>query len=191
MHRHTAFFRQRSWLPLGSVAVVAVPVFLLLSGCANYKVTQSLSRPIPAAAECRVGVIVDQLPAEIDPDDRPTEDEIGKLRSQLETELRKVELIQVASAFADSLDYEVTGGILAFRRGSGAVRFFIGFGLGDAEVLAELRLVDLATGESIFAGNFKGKVSSGMESGDQAYQQIARGFANALEDEIVRINKER
>jgi hypothetical protein len=186
----TAHAPKASTFPQSTItAAIAAALLLTTAGCANYRITQELTAPIPVASNCRVGSILDQLPPDAEPEDRPTEDELSNLRQRLDVELRKIDELQIVGPFSDSIAYEVTGGILSFRRGSGAVRFFIGFGLGNAEVVVELHLVDLSTGESVFSGNFKGTVSHWAETGDQVFQQIAKEFVKALRNEVRRAAK--
>ena len=76
--------------------------------------------------------------------------------------------------------YEVRGSILEYKRGSGFLRFMIGFGAGSAKVVTELSLVDLGDGGTVFSGNFEGTVGSWGESGEAMYKRVAKDFRKAL-----------
>lgn len=159
------------------LALVVLGAACAAGGCAkNYVVTTPLADPLAEPSRYVVGDITDQLSAELPADKRPTAEDILKFKRYIAEEIRNrgVELIEAGE---DDPRYEVTGSLLDFKRGSGAVRFFIGFGAGNAKVLTELKLVDRSTGQTVFAGNFEGVVASWGETGDKMFQAVARAFA--------------
>ena len=83
--------------------------------------------------------------------------------------------------------YEVTGAIMQYTKGSGFLRFMIGLGAGAAKVLTEMKVVEVATGEVVFAGNFEGVVSSWTEGGgDMMFRKVAQDFAKELTEQHAR-----
>jgi curli biogenesis system outer membrane secretion channel CsgG len=90
----------------------------------------------------------------------------------------------------EGANLEVTGSILEYKKGSGWLRFFIGFGAGNAVVNTELRLVDASSGKLLFSGNFKQKVSGWGETGDATWKRIAKDFAKALEKQNKKLIQE-
>ena len=92
-------------------------------------------------------------------------------------------------------EYIVEGSVLEFKKGSGLVRFLIGFGAGNAKVTTELRLIKRSQSpeeqdEIIFAGNFKRSVSDWTESGDKTFENVAKDFAKALQKRLKKLEKE-
>ncbi len=164
------------------VLFVLLSATLLIVGCgAKYRVTQPLEVPLESQSICVVGEITDALPADFEPEDKPTLDHINMLRRYIEEELNNKEVLQTTTIATSKARYEVTGSILDFGKGSGAARFFIGFGAGSAKLTVELTLKDIQSGEVIFAANFNQTVSSWTESGDESFKRVAKDFAKALE----------
>jgi hypothetical protein len=163
------------------LALLALVVALLASGCAKqYVITKDLAVPLESPARVRVGAIADELPATVDEEDKPSAEDIEKFRRYLTEELRSIKSdIQVIQA--GDAAYEVTGGIMQYTQGSGFLRFLIGFGAGSAKVLTELKVVEVATGNVVFGGNFEGSVSSWAETGDEMFRKVARNFAKEIE----------
>ena len=172
-----------------ALLTVILSGILLFSGCTHYKITQRLEQPIKKPSNCSIGEIEDKLPTDFDEDDKPALEHIEKFRDYLKTELEKKDIFQTVQLMNLELEYEVVGGILDFKKGSGFVRFLIGFGAGSAKLTIELKLKDRNTGEILFAGNFKQEVSSYLESGDMIFKRIAQDFAKELEKQIKKLQK--
>lgn len=171
---------------LGFLALLTMVVVLLASGCAKqYVITYDLAEPLESPARVQVGKIGDQLPSNVDEEDKPSAEDIGKFQRYLAEELSRLKTdIQVIQA--GDASYEVTGGIMEYTKGSGFLRFLIGFGAGSAKVLTELKVVEVATGDVVFAGNFEGSVTSWAEGGDEMFRKVARNFAKELEKQHKR-----
>jgi len=162
---------------------------ILFSACAHYKVTKNLEQPVEDIAVCNIGEIRDELPVGFEEEDKPTLEHIEKFRSYLKTELEKEGVFKSILIMNPESPYEVTGSVLDFKKGSGVVRFFVGFGAGNAKLTASLKLIDKNTGEILFAGNFKQTVGSYMESGDKMFQRVAHDFAKELKKQIKKLGK--
>jgi hypothetical protein len=159
------------------LTLVLAAALLGAGGCAKqYVVTTPLAATLAAPAQFAVGDISDQLPADLEAGKRPSAEDIQKFKRYIAEEIheRRVDLVQ---AEGDSARYEVTGSLLDYSRGSGALRFFVGFGAGKAKVLTQLRLVDRSSGATVFAGNFEGMVTDWSQSGDQMFRLVAKNFA--------------
>jgi len=152
-------------------------------------VTQSLSARLDRGRACSIGEITESLPADVEAEDKPSLEDVNQFREYLKKEVTNKEIFLYVSDMTGNLDYEVTGNILAYKRGSGAVRFLIGFGLGNAKITVELKLRNTATGEILFAGNFKQSVSSGYESGMDMYRRVAKDFARGLSKQQKKLEK--
>ena len=177
--------RQRL-VPYTLLALVAL---FLVSGCAQqYVITTELTEPLGSPARLNVGPITDQLPATVESDAKPSAEDIQKFKSYLEDELTSLDSGMLATR-AEDAEYEVTGGIMQYTKGSGFLRFLIGFGAGSAKVLTELKVVDIATDRVVFAGNFEGSVTSWAESGDQMFRKVAQNFAKELRKQNERESK--
>jgi len=162
---------------------LAIATLMLVSGCATYRVTHELERTIQRGS-CKVAPIADALPADLDDEDRPRVSEISNLLTSLEEELRGTGIFTSVEPFDDSSRYMLNATILTFKRGSGAMRFLIGFGAGNAKVTVDLKLTERESGDVIFAGNFSQEISNWTEEGHKMYGKIASDFANALKTRV-------
>jgi hypothetical protein len=170
--------------------LVWIGILGLAGGCAKYKITQPLEEVVPRMSGCRIGDITDQLLANFDEEKKPTLEHITKFKIYLKEELEKRDIFRILGSASSEAQYEVSGGILDFKQGSGIVRWLVGFGAGSAKVTVDLRLKDLKSGQVLFAGNFKQTVSSWMESGDKTFQRVASDFAKVLQKQIKKKEKE-
>jgi len=169
----------RSMLRVLAWAVVALGV----SGCAKmYVITHPLAAPLAQPVTIAIGEIGDELPADLAAK-KPRPEDFQKLRLRLIEAIAGCKSVQVVEA-GDQALYEVQGSFLEYARGSGAARFFIGFGVGNARVTLGLRLLERASGATLFAGNFKGEVASWAESGDAMFRQVASDFAKELAKQL-------
>lgn len=164
---------------------------LIVCGCATYKITHELDRPIDKTAFCEVGEIADELPAGFDEEDKPTFEQIDNFRRHLRNALEEERIFSSVDLGSVGGDYEVTGGIRDFKKGSGFVRFLGLFGAGNARIMAALRLEDRETREVLFAGNFRKEVTSFAEKGDVMFERVAKDFAKALEKAIKKLEKKK
>lgn len=165
---------------LGLLVLFALVVVLGASGCAEqFIITTDLAESLQSPARFLVGSITDELPSTVEAKNKPSVEDIGKFKRYLTEELDELApAIQVVQA--GDAAYEVTGAILQYKKGSGFVRFMIGMGAGAAKVLTQLKVVEVATGDVVFAGNFEGAVSSWTEGGDTMFRKVARNFAKEL-----------
>jgi hypothetical protein len=171
------------------VSALALGVLILLSGCAKkYVVTTELITPIAPPIGCTTGAIVDELPASMAEGQKPTAEDVAKLKRYIEEEVAQKGLARFLPPGDPNVAYEVSGSFLEFKRGSGIVRFFIGFGLGSANATIGLRLVDTRSGAVLFAGNFTGNVSSWAEGGDTMFRRIAGDFAKELAKQLKKLD---
>jgi hypothetical protein len=170
---------------------VVVCGLLIVCGCATYKITHELERPIDKTGFCQVGEIKDELPAGFAEEDKPTFEQIDEFKRHLRNALEEKRIFSSVDLGSLGGDYEVAGGIRDFKKGSGFVRFLGLFGAGNARVMAALRLEDRNTGETLFAGNFRKEVTSYMEKGDVMFEWVAKDFAKALEKQIKKLEKKK
>ena len=169
-----------------STSILALGLLIMLS-CTPYVITTKLEKPLDSSAYCSVAPIGDQLPEGMEMEDRPTIEEIERLENML---IERIEEREVFSVIGSGAEYEIRGSILEFKRGSGAVRFLIGFGAGNAKMVASLELVDQRTEEVVFGGNFDAVVASWAEKGDKIFYTIADNFAKALKKQNKKLLKE-
>jgi hypothetical protein len=170
---------------------------LIASGCAKYKITHELEQPITKTAFCSIGEIEDELPANLDADDKPTFQEMDKFRRYLKTALGErvvFQAIQLSNPEAEA-EYEVTGSIRDFKKRKRVPRFSsMGLGEfdpGNTKVMVELKLQDRKTGEILFSGNFKQEVSNYKEKADVMFERIAKVFAKALQKQTKKLEKKK
>ena len=177
--------------------MVLLAILVLLTGCTkHYRITQELEPPLNRSEICAIGQIVDNFPSDFEEANKPTSEQISTFQSHLAAQLRKKDVFSAVDHDDSDAEYVVTGSILDYKKGSGVVRFFIGFGLGNAKVTMELKLVKKAKnpGEEdqiIFAGNFNQNVSHWAESGDKTFEKIAKDFAKQLDKRLKKMAKEK
>ncbi|MBU8934374.1 MAG: DUF4410 domain-containing protein [candidate division Zixibacteria bacterium] len=170
--------------------LVLLGLLLVFMGCTKpYKITHDLEAPIRPPSACTIGEITDGLPFDTKDEDKPTIEHIDMFRGYLEEELSKKEIFGTVGDLSADAQYRVEGTILEFKKGSGFVRFMIGFGLGSAILTVELRLIETESGITLFAGNFKRKISDWGESGDKTFENVAKDFAKELKKQLKKLNK--
>jgi hypothetical protein len=174
----------------GLLTPLTLLVGLLCLGCATYKITQPLDQIIDTAATWHIGEIKDGLPPDMDPDDRPQTHNLTVIKGYLKAELQKKDFF-VEAGLPQADELEVTGTLLEFNKGSAFLLFMFGglFG-GSPTITMELQLVNRATSEVLFSGNFKQTTTDWMESLDDCYERLAKDFAKALEKEEKRLHEE-
>ncbi|MEW6411376.1 MAG: DUF4410 domain-containing protein [Candidatus Zixiibacteriota bacterium] len=174
-----------------SCIIAAMITAILSTGCTNrYAITHDLEDWISPDRTCKIGAFADELPINTAEGDKPTIEDVAKFKECLTEEIEKYDIINLLSEDTLIPDYEIRGSFLEYKKGSGVVRFFVGFGLGNADCVMTMRLVDNSTGLTVFGGNFRATVSSGLESGDNAYRQISRDFCKQLEKRLKKLRKE-
>ena len=170
------------------LAALILCILVFTSGCATYMVTHELERPI-SPGTCKVVAIQSALPATQDEEDLPREQEISKLLTTLEDAVRKTGLFTAVEPFLDTSTYVVKATIITFKRGSGAVRALIGFGVGNAKITVEIKLIERNSDAVLFSGNFSQEISDWTEAGDKMYGKIARDFGMALKKRADALSK--
>jgi PBP1b-binding outer membrane lipoprotein LpoB len=162
-----------------------IAVAMLTGGCTKpFVVTTPLSTALTAPTTIRVADIEDELPVDMEAAKKPKTDDIDKFRTYIGEALAKKDVGEIVPGDEAEALYEVQGTFLEYKRGSGAARFFIGFGAGNAHATIGLRLIDTQTGDTVFAGNFTSVVTSWAESGDQIFQRIADDFADEIAKQL-------
>jgi Domain of unknown function (DUF4410) len=174
----------RFYLTLATISILSV-------GCTTpYKITSPLEQPLSEPTTISVGTIQDELPPDTPDKKKPTQENIEKFRSDLQRFLVKEKIVMGESSSESSTPlYEVRGSILSHKKGSGALRFFIGFGAGSAKLTTHLELVELSSNTVVFAGNFTGAVTDWMETGNKMWEQVAKNFVKALKKQAKKLGK--
>lgn len=174
---------------LSLYGIIAVSLIVLVIGCAKpYVITTDLERPLAHTSTVSVGEITDEFPLDFDPAKKPTVADIARFKDLIMDQLSGVGLFRTEPS-ADTAEYEVQGAILDYKKGSGAARFFIGFGVGNAKVTTTLRLVDKKTNATLFSGNFTGTVSDWGTKGNKVFDATAKNFAKALKSKMKKLAK--
>jgi hypothetical protein len=75
------------------------------------------------------------------------------------------------------------GAFTKYNAGSRAKRYFIGFGAGTTKVVARIKFVDVATGETLLERYVDGKVWIGLFGGDSS------GATRGLAKEVAKVTK--
>ena len=177
--------------------MVLPTILVLMTGCTkSYRITQELETPLNRSEICAIGQIVDNFPSDFEEANKPTSEQISTFRHHLASELREKDVFSAVDHDDTTAEYVVTGSILDYKKGSGVARFFIGFGVGNAKVTTELKLIKKFKNpdeedQIIFAGNFNQTVSSWTESGDKTFEKIAKDFAKLLDKRLKAMSKEK
>ena len=79
---------------------------------------------------------------------------------------------------ADAKVMRVTGTITEFNPGSRAKRYLVGFGSGKTKIVAQVKYMDVATGEQLWEDKMDGKVWIGAFGGESI--GATRGLAKEL-----------
>jgi hypothetical protein len=77
----------------------------------------------------------------------------------------------------------LTGAFTKYNAGSRAKRYFIGFGAGTTKVVARIKFVDVATGDTLLERYVDGKVWIGLFGGDSS------GATRGLAKEVAKVTK--
>jgi len=168
-----------------------VVCIMLLIGCTKaYIITDDLSEPLTLNQYCFIGAITDELPEDFEEDDKPTAETIEDFKTYIIEELSQKGIFADFPANGQDAPYEITGSILDYKKGSGFVRFLIGFGAGSARVTVALRLIDTSTDQVVFGGNFTGNVTNWAEEGHMMFKRVAKDFAKQLEKAVEKVELE-
>ncbi len=116
---------------------------------------------------------------------KPTVEEVAKFRDNLAEEIQKSKMLVLQQRSKSTADYEIQVSILSYSRGSGATRLLLGhFGMGKAECIVRLKLVDNGKGATVFAGNFRAIVDHGFISGNKVFKRVSEDFCGRLEKRL-------
>ena len=172
------------------IAFTVVVLAALLVGCAkSYKIIQDLEAPLPDMANCTIGTITDELPVDVEENEKPPLEDIEKFKQWLDEQMEKAEILRMSDLGDPAAQYEVRGGIMGYKRGSGTLRALFGVWAGGAYVTVYLELVDKAADSAVFSGSFKGAVTNYAESGDTMFLRVATDFAKALSKRVKKLRK--
>lgn len=161
---------------------------LLFMGCTKpYNVLIELEQPLKPVSRCCIGEIEDMLPLDMAEEDKPSLEEITKFRNYIAEQLVKRDIFGFAFTEEQNCDYEVVGSLVEFQKGSGALRFLIGFGAGNAKMTTSLGLIDKSNDRTVFSASFSRSVSSGLESSSAMYKNIAKDFAKVLSKQMKKL----
>ncbi len=165
--------------------VFAFALLMLASvGCSRYAITTDLEEPLHAGTGMSIGAILDDLPADTPEENKPTYENIDYFKEQLAEQIEKKDIFAGVLVGHDNPDYELTGSILEYKKGSGFMRFIFGMGIGAAKVTISLTLTDKKTGEIVFGGNYTGSVTSEFSKGDKMFENVAKDFAKSLDKSL-------
>jgi hypothetical protein len=172
------------------ILVVLAASLLLGFGCVkNYRITQPLEQPLGQGSRCEIGTISDALPQDYKEEDKPSSEFIAKLRGSLIKEIVERELFASVSEDLAEAEYELSGSVLDYKKGSGFLRFLFGALAGSSKLTVELNLADKSTGTILFSGNFTQQVTGWPEESDATCKKLAKDFAKALQKELKRLAK--
>ena len=164
--------------------LIALMCLLLVVGCSkHFVITSELSQPLTDESCVQIAEVQDMLPEDMEESDRPSVEDIARFKAYLVEEFANRD--ELALSLSDEgCPYEVQGALLSYSKGSGFLRFLIGFGAGNAKVTTELKLVDTRDSSTVFAGNFTGQVGSWTDTGDKMFKEVSRNFTKELEKQI-------
>lgn len=173
------------------ITLALILIICFITACTPYIITTPLENPLVPPKTCTIGSITDELPMDMDEDKKPTLEEINNFKNLLYNELNSKEIFKMLHHGDNDAHYELTGGVLEFKKGSGWLRFLFGLGIGNARLVVSLELTDKKNNDIVFGGNFTGEVDDWMTSGNQIFRMVARNFAKALENQIKKRNKKK
>ena len=155
-------------------------ILIFGAGCSKpYTITDYLLEPIQDPATCGIEYIEVAYPIESGKE-MPSMGDMEKFRHYIWQELASKNIFAEVAHDYPNPKYLVIGTILDYKKGSGAVRYLVGWGVGDAKLLVKIELIDIKKNQIAFSGQFEGKVSDWGESGDKIFRQAAQNFAKEL-----------
>ena len=172
-----------------SLCLLLAVVFLLTGCVTHYRVTHELETYVNLDEGVFIEPIVDGLPADTDPDKRPSPADLQKLVYHIGAKLCDELRTPIRDVGENKSIYTVSGTVLSYKKGSGFLRFMFGF-LGHAKVTVDLKLTETATGETLFAANFQQTVSDWAESGDKMFERVAKDFAKAIKKQLKKLEQQ-
>ena len=109
-------------------------------------------------------------------------------QSVVKTLTKSNRFMQVALAGQTAVQNEtrtlkITGEIIKYVKGNRAARYVIGLGVGATKIIADVKFIDVATGEVVHQQTVDGDVTWGLFGGDS--DDAKSGVA----DEIIRVMK--
>jgi len=119
-------------------------------------------------------------------------DYLVSMNEELATELRSLKkfaavLHEGETAAADAAPrLKLEGAVTEYAPGNRAVRYLVGFGAGKTKVVAQVRFVDAATGETVLEKKVDGKVVLGG-----ALMSDSAGATRGLAKEVAKLARQR
>jgi len=152
-------------------------ILLTLAGCSSHRVV--VITPATEALENFSVLEVERFATNVQEVDQEAlsgiPDEIVKKVS----DLRKFR--EVTRSTDSSVGVLVMKGtILSYEKGSRTKRYLLGLGAGKAYVTVQCVLINKATGQEIFKGNFEGELAGGFFGGGSGGAE--KGVASAVSD---------
>ena len=160
----------------------------LSAGCGSQIQTIRLARPINATATWSIGAITDGLPAVIPSENRPTQAHLTAVGEKLRSRIEQARVFEKPADSANG-ELEVRANVIEYIKGSPMTHYLVTPLAGDAVVVAELQVRDRATGEVLYAGNFRGVGPDWIDSGATFIDNLAYTFAQALRTEQSRLRR--
>lgn len=126
----------------------------------------------------------DELPIAQDDKNRPNLEQVQKFREFVIKALKNRNVFTTIDSLGDG-DFEVRSSLVEFEKGDAMSRFLFGGIFGKSGVMiVHMELLDRKTSSIIFAGNFRAKATSWMETSGSSFQYVAIDFANALNKDL-------
>jgi hypothetical protein len=168
---------------LRTARILGICVLLALAvGCAKrFVITHELDKPLVATPICNIADIRDELPADFAAGKKPSVEDIDKFKDYLIKSLTKDAFFSDAGKMIPTQSqYELSGAILDYKKGSGTLRFLFGAFAGAAKVTVTLELKDIKSNAVVYSGNFTGSVTDWSSSGIKMFEQISKDFTKDL-----------
>ena len=126
--------------------------------------------------------------AEVDTNVQGIEFEVlTKMRSDIIKEVSDLRRFRSVTGQTEETDgvLQFESSILSYEKGSRAKRYLGGFGAGKSYMTLRATMINKATGEKIFEGDFEGEIAGGFLGGS------SRSTENAVVDEVKDYFRER
>ncbi len=166
------------------LTLIAALLLVCTSCSTRFTISQHLDTSITQSEKVIVTLMKDELPNAQEDKNRPNLEQVQKFREFVIKALKNRNVFSTIDSLGDG-DFEVRSSLVEFEKGDAMSRFLFGGIFGKSGVMiVHMQLVNRQSGTVVFAGNFRAKATSWMETSGSSFQYVAIDFANALNKDL-------
>ncbi|MFH2035079.1 MAG: hypothetical protein ABIJ45_01650 [Candidatus Zixiibacteriota bacterium] len=165
------------------VLIILTATFLLLNCQKPFIITIPLNENL-LGSFCSIGEIVDDLPDDIRPYDKPTGENIEYFRNQLGSYLAETKIFKSVKLDNPIADYKVSCYLLRYNQSDSFEEFKTTALVNTALITVGIELINIRTNKIVFGLNLKEDVSYWASLKGKLFEYTAGHFAAALKKEM-------